>query len=491
MTNAELESRLWEAANILRGPIDAADFKAYIFPLLFFKRICDVYDEEFKEALAASDGDLEYAAFAENHRFQVPEGHHWRDAFERTENIGYALAQALREVERANPDRLYGIFGDAQWGNKDRLSDALMRRLLDHFNRVDLTNSQVSDDLMGRAYEYLIRKFADASNKKAGEFYTPRSVVRLMVNILDPQPRESVYDPACGTGGMLLETVTHIREGDGEWRNLVIRGQEKNLTTAGIARMNLFLHGIEDFDVAQGDTLVDPKFHRDDALERHHCVIANPPFSLKNWGRESWESDRYGRHRWGLPPKSKGDLAWVTHMLTSMHPTRGRVAVVLPLGALFRGGAEAKVRKAIIEDGLLETVIELGPNLFYGTGIPAAIVIFRRNKPAELANKVLFVNASDIFTKGRAQNQLTEDQADEIYQLYVNRTPEEGKVAIVDVSELADNDYNLNVGLYLPAPVDNDIPTVEEALAEFEKALADLTVAEDKLETLLREEGLL
>jgi len=490
-TTQQLEARLWEAANILRGPVDAADFKTYIFPLLFFKRISDVYDEEFQAAVKESGGDLEYAAFAENHRFDLPVGHHWRDVFERTENIGYALSQALREIERTNPDRLYGIFGDAQWANKDRLSDGLMRRLLDHFNRMDLSIVAVPDDVMGRAYEYLIKKFADASNKKAGEFYTPRSIVRLMVNILDPQPQESVYDPACGTGGMLLETVSHIRDNGGEWRNVIVRGQEKNLTTAGIARMNLFLHGIEDFDVVRGDTLRDPSFHRQDALERFHCVIANPPFSLKGWGREAWERDPYGRNRWGLPPASKGDLAWVAHMLTSMHPTRGRVAVVLPLGALFRGGAEGKIRRAIIEDDLLEAVIELGPNLFYGTGIPAAILVLRRRKPENLAKRILFVNASEIYTKGRAQNTLEISQADQIYTLYRERQPEPGRVAIVDVGEVAANDFNLNVGLYLPPAIRDDVPTVEEALADFEKAFADLEETEDRLEALLHKEGLL
>jgi len=272
---SQLEQHLWDAANILRGPIDAADFKSYIFPLLFFKRICDVYDEEYQQTLVESEGDLEYAAFAENHRFQVPEGYHWRDVRDRTENIGYALQKALREIEKVNPDSLYGIFGDAQWANKERLPDPLMQKLLGHFDSVLLTNAQVRDDMMGQAYEYLIKKFADSSNKKAGEFYTPRTIVRLMVKILDPQPKESIYDPACGTGGMLLEAVHHVRESEGEWRNLVIRGQEKNLTTQGIARMNLFLHGIEDFKIVRGDTLREPAFHLGDGLESFDGCVAN------------------------------------------------------------------------------------------------------------------------------------------------------------------------------------------------------------------------
>lgn len=490
MTQAELEAQLWEAANILRGPVDAADFKTYIFPLLFFKRISDVYDNEYQAALDESDGDIEYATFAENHRFIIPEGHHWNDVFERTENIGYALSQALREIERSNPDELYGIFGDAQWANKERLSDPLMRQLLDHFNRLELSNDAVSDDLMGRAYEYLIKRFADASNKKAGEFYTPRPVVRLMVNILDPQPGESVYDPACGTGGMLLETVAHVQSTGQEWRNLLVRGQEKNLTTASIARMNLFLHGFEDFDIARGDTLVDPRFHRDDAIERFHCVIANPPFSLKNWGRDEWEHDPFGRQRWGLPPASNGDLAWVTHMLTSLHPTRGRLAVVLPLGALFRGGSEGKIRRAIVEDDLIEAVIELGPNLFYGTTIPAAIVVFRRHKSDAMRGRILFVNASEILTRGRSQNTLTNEQADEIYDLYKDAIEKPDRVALIDAEAIESSGFNLDVGLYLPPPID-PLPAVDEATDALEQALEDLGTAEHRLELLLVKEGLL
>lgn len=490
MTNNELEQHLWEAANILRGPVDAADFKTYIFPLLFFKRISDVYDEEFAAALGESGGDEEYASFAENHRFQIPGGTHWRDVFERTENIGFALQKALREIERANPDRLYGIFGDAQWANKDRLSDRLLSQLLDHFNRIDLSNAAVREDLMGHAYEYLVKKFADASKKKAGEFYTPRTVVRLMVNILDPKRKESIYDPACGTGGMLLEAVHHVRESGAEWRNLVIRGQEKNLTTQSIARMNLFLHGVEDFEIARGDTLRDPAFHRLDELERFHCVIANPPFSLKAWGRDSWTSDPYGRNRWGLPPDSKGDLAWVAHMLTSMLPKVGRMAVVLPFGALFRGHSEGKARTAILQDDLVEAVIALGPNLFYGTGIPAAIWVLRSQKPPDLQKKVFLVDASEIYTRERAQNLLTPEQSDEIFDLYRKGEDVAGRARWVTLEEVASNEHNLSMSLYIEPEVDDETPTAEEALADFDAAFRELRAAETQLVRQLRDEGL-
>ena len=329
---SQLEAHLWEAANILRGPVDAADFKTYVFPLLFFKRLSDVHDEEYDAALAESGGDEEYALFPQNYRFQVPEGCHWRDVRAVTTNVGQALQKALRGIERANPDTLYGIFGDAQWTNKERLSDALLRDLVEHFSRISLGNQAGQADILGQSYEYLIKKFADATNKKAGEFYTPRPVVRLMVNILDPHEGESIYDPACGTGGMLLEAIHHVRERHGDDRTLwgKLFGQEKNLTTSAIARMNLFLHGAADFQVVRGDTLRNPAFFLGDNLATFDCVIANPPFSLEKWGSEVWASDPYGRNFAGMPPDKTGDYAWVQHMVKSMAPKTGRMAVVLP-----------------------------------------------------------------------------------------------------------------------------------------------------------------
>lgn len=320
-----LSGHLWEAANILRGPVDAADFKTYIFPLLFFKRLSDVYDEEYAVALEESDGDVEFAQFPENHRFQVPEGCHWKDVRAKSANIGHALQKAMRCIEQANPDTLHGIFGDAQWTNKDRLSDALLKDLIEHFSSLNLGNEHCKADILGQAYEYLIKKFADLTNKKAGEFYTPRSVVALMVRILAPKAGETIYDPACGTGGMLLEALHHVKEHGGD-ENLMLGklyGQEKNLTTSSIARMNLFLHGAEDFHIERGDTLRLPAFYSGDSLATFDCVIANPPFSLEKWGDDVWINDPYGRNFAGLPPAKSGDFAWVQHMVKSMARTDG------------------------------------------------------------------------------------------------------------------------------------------------------------------------
>jgi type I restriction enzyme M protein len=372
---SELEQYLWGAANILRGPVDKADFKSYIFPLLFFKRISDVYDEEYAAALQESGGDEEYAQFPEQHKFLVPDGAHWKDVRERTENVGQAIQFAFREIEKANPARLYGIFGDVLWTNKDRLPDELLINLIEHFSSRNLSNSNVPPDVLGQAYEFLIKKFADMSNRKAGEFYTPRAIVHLMGSILKPREGESIYDPACGSGGMLLEAYQYVKEHGGDFRKLKLYGQEKNLTTSSISRINLFLHGVEDFRIEREDTLRHPVFRESDQLSKFDVVIANPPFSLKKWGFENWAHDPFGRSFAGVPPKSYGDFAWVQHMIVSMAYPSGRMGIVLPHGALFRSGVEARIRKHLVDSDLLDCVIGLGPNLFYGTGISACILI--------------------------------------------------------------------------------------------------------------------
>jgi type I restriction enzyme M protein len=493
ITLAELEAHLWESANILRGPIDQADFKSYIFPLLFFKRICDVYDDEYQQALDESGGDLEYAAFAENHRFQVPEGAHWTDVRERTENVGQTIQQAMRSIEQANPSKLYGIFGDTQWSNKERLPDSLLRDLIDHYSKLHLSNSRVEPDVLGNAYEYLIKKFADLTNKKAGEFYTPRSVVKMLVNILDPQQGETVYDPACGTGGMLIEVVQHVRDRGGRVQLLwgKVFGQEKNLTTAGIARMNLFLHGVEDFNIVRGDTLRDPAFFVGDELATFDCVIANPPFSLQNWGEEVWSNDRFGRNFAGMPPRRSGDYAWIEHMVKSMAAASGRLAVVLPQSALFRTGPEQRLRRYLLEADLLEAVIGLAPNLFYGTSLAACVMVLRQRKAPERQSKVLVVDASSLFKRGRNQNALGDDDRQRIEALYAGFADEDGFSHVAGLDEIANKAFDLNISRYVVRLGEDEVPSIEQATGDLKIAIDAASVAEARLLRLLDTEGVL
>jgi type I restriction enzyme M protein len=494
ITLSQLESYLWEASNILRGPVDAADFKTYIIPLLFFKRVSDVYKEEWNRAYEESGFDEDYANFAENHRFQIPDGCFWESVRHLSKDVGRSLQYALRGIEQANPDILFGIFGDAQWTNKDRLPDSLLHDLIEHFSQYSLANAHVHPDILGQAYEYLIKQFADASNKKAGEFYTPRSVVALMVNILDPQEGETIYDPACGTGGMLLEAIQHVKEHGGDIRLLrgKLSGQEKNLTTSSVARINLLLHNVEDFRIERGDTLRQPAFYTAGGmLEQFDIVIANPPFSLNPWGEDQWASDPYGRNFAGMPPAKNGDFAWVQHMIKSMRPDTGRMAVVLPHGVLFRGGKEGKIRRKLLEMDLLEAVIGLGPNLFYGTGLAACILIFRAQEAPEQQGNILFIDASELYRKGRNQNTLEPEHAEEILQLYQSYEAVEGKAHVAGLDEIAENDWNLNIPRYVEPIIEEEQISMSEALDNLKTALDEAYAAEKRLGNLLRQAGLL
>lgn len=482
---SQMEQYLSRAAWILKGPVDASDFKVYIFPLLFFKRISDVYDEEYNQAMDESDGDEEYACLPEMHRFEIPQDCHWNDVREITGHVGLVIEKALRGIEQANQEHLYGIFGDAQWSNKNKLSDRLLIDLIEHFSQYTLGNENVEPDMLGQAYEYLIKHFADLTNKKAGEFYTPRSVVHLLGLMLDPHEGETIYDPACGTGGMLLECVDHLKENREDYRTLKLFGQEKNLTSSSIARMNMFLHGIEDFEILRGDTLRHPAFFAADGIQTFDCVIANPPFSLKDWGADVWVNDPFGRNIVGVPPKGNGDMAWVQHMVSSMNST-GRMTVVLPHGALFRKGAEGKIRRALLEQDLLEAVIGLGPNIFYGTQLAACVMVFRRNKPAEKQQNVVFIDASDQIRTGRAQNFLEPEHVKQIHQWYNNYADVENYVKVASLRELAENDFNLNIPLYVEKIIEDNLPSVEEAMADLKEAWQASLEAEAKFKSVLK-----
>jgi len=493
LTLSELESYLANAADLLRGAIDQADFKAFIFPLLFFKRISDVYLEEYGQALAESGGDHEFASFAENHRFTIPEGCLWEDVRARTENIGTALQTALREIEKANPDTLYGIFGNATWTNKDKLPDRRLADLIEHFSSKALTNAAVPPDVLGNAYEYLIKRFADQSNKKAGEYYTPRSVVALLINILDPQPGETVYDPACGTGGMLIEVIEHVKANGGDPKTLwgKLYGQERVLATSGIARMNLLLHGVEDYRIAREDTLRSPAFFTGNRLAQFDCVVANPPFSLKKWGDVEWASDRWGRNLLGgVPPTGYADWAWVQHMLTSMRPSTGRVAVVLPQGALFRQGAEARIRTHVLKSGVVEAVIGLAPNLFYGTGLAACVLILRAGRTPQARLSTLFVNGERLFKRGRSQNTLEPEHAKTLLDTYQRFEDVDGLAHVASLDEIAGNDFNLNIPLYVAPPDAGEQVSLADALADLEAAHRAAQASRAKLEAELASWGL-
>ena len=381
---------------------------------------------------------------------------------------------------------LYGIFGDAQWSNKNKLSDRLLIDLIEHFSQYSLSNSLVDPDILGQAYEYLIKHFADLTNKKAGEFYTPRSVVHLLGLILDPHEGESIYDPACGTGGMLLECVNHLQASNEDYRTLTLYGQEKNLTSSSIARMNMFLHGIEDFNIVRGDTLRNPAFFAADGLKTFDCVIANPPFSLDDWGSENWVNDPYGRNIAGVPPKGNGDMAWVQHMIKSMNST-GRMTVVLPHGALFRKGAEGKIRESLLKQDLLEAVIGLGSNIFYGTQLAACVMVFKQNKPSNTKGKVLFIDGSDQVRVGRAQNFLEPNHVNQLYDWYTNFKEVENYTKVASLNDIAENDYNLNIPLYVEKIIEDNLPSVEVALQDLKTAWIDSLQAEEKFKTILKQ----
>lgn len=490
-TSQQLFNHLFEACNILRGPINQDEYKSYVTPILFFKRISDVYDEETQAALEESGGDEEYASFPENHRFVIPEGCHWNDVREASVNVGASIVKAMLGIERANPETLNGVFtsfDDANWTDKSKLSDERLKDLIEHMSELKVGNHNYSDDIMGDSYEYLIKKFADMSKKNAGEFYTPRAVVKLLIKILAPTPGETVYDPACGTGGMLIEAI-HFMDDDKSTYGKIY-GQEKNLATSAIARMNLFLHGARDFKIVQGDTLKSPGFLHRGSLKKFDCVIANPPFSLKNWGADAFLTDIYGRNIWGCPTDANGDYAWIQHMVASMDNTNGRCAVVLPQGALFRPGKEAEIRKGLVNSDKLLCVIALANNLFYGATIPACVFIFTNKKQRSQKNRVCMIDASEIYTSQIAQNVLSESDLEEIYSLYENFRDDGSKCKIVDLKEIEEKDYVLSVNRYTEKET-REYDDLKTAAEKYKKAERELKLKEAEFKQILEKEGLL
>jgi type I restriction enzyme M protein len=481
LNQKSLEKYLWGAATTLRGTIDAGDYKQYIFPLLFFKRISDVYDEEFENSLVEADGDREYATFAENHHFQIPKGAHWRDVRETTFNVGQALQNAMRAIEQANPDTLHGIFGDASWTNKERLSDAMLTNLIEHYSQQQLNLRNVPDDKLGNAYEYLIKEFADDSGHTAAEFYTNRTVVKLMTMIMDPQPGETVYDPTCGSGGLLLNCALHLKDEGKEYRTLKLYGQEINLLTSAIARMNMFMHGIEEFDIVRGDTLANPGILENDELKKFNVILANPPYSIKSWDQKAFDTDPFGRNLWGTPPQRCADYAFQQHIQKSLDEENGRSISLWPHGVLFRE-SETDMRRQMIEEDLVECVIGLGPNLFYNSPMEACLLITTTVKPEARKGKVLIINAVKEVTQHKNIAFLESKHINKIYNNFKTFQNISGFARVLSVEEILNSKASLNIAQYVSnVEINNEGLSLNEALSSWEDSSSTLQSSMNQL----------
>lgn len=510
-----LESWLWDSANILRGSIDSSDFKNYIFGLLFLKRANDVFAEDVERIMREEDADR---AEAEDETFfKIPPEARWAYIIAQTENIGVALDKAFAAIENKNTG-LEGVMTATKFGDTERLSNAVIQRLLKHFNRYSLRNEDLeSADLLGDAYEYLIKQFADDAGKKGGEFYTPREVVNLIVRLIKPQPGHRVYDPTCGSGGMLIESARYIAALPGgkvgNNINVALSGQEKNLSTWAIGKLNMLLHNFTDAKLEKGDTLVYPKHKSaDNVLDVFDRVIANPPFSMGKWwtpaetnveikvdkkGKEKKVtpnynkvvSDRYGRLRYGIPPRGYADMAFLQHMIAVLKQD-GKAGVVLPHGTLFRGGAEGKIRKKLIEADLIEGIVGLPSGLFYNTGIPAAIWVISKTKTDAQREKITVIDASNDYKEGKNQNELLPAHVDKIVTAYDAGAEVAKYMRVVTAAEIADNDYNLNISRYIDTSEPEEIVDIAAVRSRITDLAAKEQHIDQRLTDFLKELGL-
>lgn len=505
-TQAEINNIIWKACDTFRGVIDPAQYKDYILVMLFVKYLSDLCKDKLAEYELKYKGDqkrIERAMSRE--RFNLPESarfdylYEYRtgkqetvevDGEETTQlvSIGELIDEALAQIEHGNREKLEGVFRNISFNNEATLGETKerndrLKHLLEDFSQLDLRPSHLEKrDVIGDCYEYLIGKFAADSGKKGGEFYTPPEVSTLLARIIAPQSGDTICDPCCGSGSLLIRTAQEIKD-----KNTALYGQEMNGGTWALCRMNMFLHGFDNANIAKGDTIRSPQLFDDDALQRFNVVVANPPFSLDKWGQDKAKTDPHRRFDDGVPPKSRGDYAFIQHMIATMTETDGRVGVVVPHGVLFRAGAEGKIRKALIEKNLLDGVIGLPSNLFFGTGIPAALVFFNRAKADE---KVFFIDASGEFEDGKNQNRLRQEDIEKIVATWEKREFVEKYAYLATLEEIAENDFNLNIPLYVDTFEEEEEIDIAAVQAEIKDIEAELVQVRSEMDGYLKELGL-
>ena len=474
LTLPQLEQFLWRSADILRGKIDSSDYKKYIFGLLFYKRISDVWDEEYKKILDEF-GDKSLALADYNHRFQVPSDCSWRVLSETSENIGRKLNEIFEKVTNVNSPKLDKIFDDLDFANKDRFPNETLQKLINNFSQYNFSDNYINSDLLGDAYEYLIKQFAADAGKKGGEFYTPREVERIIIGIVKPHQKDHIYDPTVGSGGFLLEAYNYLKDKAGEQiaRSLYLHGQEINISTFAIARINMFLHGLDSADIRRGDTLANPQFLNNmGGLQTFDIVVANPPYSIKDWEFESFRNDKYGRiDDYELPPQKNADFAFLLHIIKSLN-ANGRAGVVLPHGDLFRSGAEGRIREQIIKNNLVEAIIGLPSKLFYGAGIPVGLWILNKNKSEDKKDKILIIDASKEYLEGKNQNSLRKQDIEKVINTFDQYQDIEKYARVIDIKEIKENDFNLNITRYIDSNEEKeeiDVKQVWQELQNLEK----------------------
>lgn len=491
LTLAQLEQFLWKSADILRGKIDSSDYKKYIFGLLFYKRISDVWDEEYKKVLDEFN-DTSLAEADYNHRFQVPKECKWSVIENTSENIGKVLNEIFDKLTNVNSPKLDRIFDDLDFANKDRFPNETVQRLINHFTQYNFGSNYISSDLLGDAYEYLIKQFAADAGKKGGEFYTPREVERIIIGILKPHQKDHVYDPTAGSGGFLLEAYSYLKDKVSEniARTLYLYGQEINIGTFAIAKINMFLHGLDSADIRRGDTLANPQFLTDSgSLQTFDIVVANPPYSIKDWEFEVFRNDKYGRiDDYELPPQKNADFAFVLHIIKSMN-ANGRAGIVLPHGVLFRGGSEGRIREQILKHDLVDAIIALPPKLFYGTGIPAAIWILNKNKPENKKGKVLIIDGEHDFLEGKNQNSLRKQDIEKIVKAYDKYEEADKYARTVSLKEIEENEFNLNVKRYIDGSDEQEQIDVKNIWSELKQFELEREMINQQVSKFLKELG--